>query len=177
MTQEGEGSRGSSRTGQDQPTEGADLIPATLDLAERARLGTKIGPCRPIVGATLVVARPRFRPIFIPRCADSKAAWAIPQKITLAQPPVGVIRESPPPFSCFVVPVAADMSDSSENSPRQTGARRSGFETRPHNQRHPYRHSRVGGNPCPGHLPREDAAANLIFMTGGVGGSRHERLV
>ena len=33
------------------------------------------------------------------------------------KPPVGAIRESPLPFSCFVVPVAAGMSDSSESNP------------------------------------------------------------
>ena len=38
MTQEGEGSRGPSKDGQGQPTEDSNLIPATLDLAERARL-------------------------------------------------------------------------------------------------------------------------------------------
>ena len=33
----------------------------------------KIGPDKPVVGATLVVARPRRQPVFVPLCALRKA--------------------------------------------------------------------------------------------------------
>ena len=33
----------------------------------------KIGPDKPVVGATLVVARPRHQPVFIPLCGLRKA--------------------------------------------------------------------------------------------------------
>ena len=89
-------------------------------------------PGKPVVGATLVVARPRFRPIFIlgSVCmSDSPENTPPPGK-----PLVGAIRESPVcaprALSYQVVRVTTDISDSSEN-------------TRPTT----HRHSRFRGNP------------------------------
>ena len=36
-------------------------------------IAMKIGPDKPVVGATLVVARPRHQPVFIPLCGLRKA--------------------------------------------------------------------------------------------------------
>ena len=41
-------------------------------------MGMKTGPGKPVVGATLVVARLRSAYMLIAGCADRKAAWVIP---------------------------------------------------------------------------------------------------
>ena len=101
-----------------------------------AATGTKIGPDKPVVGATLVVARLRSVYIFIPRCAGRQAAWVIPQKIAAlppqpsfprrresifsASPSVLERTEEPTPFSFQVVRVATLMKYSEERSDEES---------------------------------------------------------
>ena len=111
----------------------------------------KIGPDKPVVGATLVVARPRHQPVFIPLCGLRKAMVipnaaqphpVIPLKIACVPPYSVIPAESlprtpirgrnpvsgpcgpvPTPFSSSMVPVATGMANCYENRPRQTRRR------------------------------------------------------
>ena len=67
-----------------------------------------------------------------PENNPTDAAIVIPAKAGIQFPAPAIslaATERPSSFSCFVVSVATDMSDSSENSPRPTGIRRGGFQT------------------------------------------------
>ena len=59
----------------------------------------KIGSCKPVVGATLVVARPRRQPIFIPLCGLHKA-MVIPMKRGSGKPVVGATLVAFAPTNC-----------------------------------------------------------------------------
>ena len=90
--------------------------------------------------------------------------------------------ERPSSFSCFVVSVATDMSDSSENSPVQPAFVGSGFKPalQSTNATPSFLRRNVTPYPDTGQesilrlLPREDDEAKPIFMFRGVGGNRHE---